>query len=174
MLSSAQAAVVKTTSQTGVRLSKKARANPTCGLLYILNHITNDCRGKESQMQVIDKLMMFSMAVSDMPKAKAFYADKLGLKVATDFRQDDHNWWVTLTLPQGGVSVTLTTNHENMKPGTIKLYLATSDIAAAHKQLSDNGVKVNEIKNDLFGPGSGVKWLNLQDPDGNQVLLVQA
>ena len=52
-------------------------------------------------MQVVDKLMMFKMAVSDMPKAKAFFADKLGLKVATDYRRDEHNWWVSLTLPEG-------------------------------------------------------------------------
>ena len=58
-----------------------------------------------------------------------------------------------------------------MKPGTIAVYFATSDVAAAHKELSGKGVKVNEVKDDLFGPGSGVKWFNLEDPDGNQVLL---
>jgi hypothetical protein len=51
---------------------------------------------------------------------------------------------------------------------------ATSDVAAAHKELSNKGVKVNEVKDDLFGPGSGVKWFNLGDPDGNEVLLAQA
>jgi catechol 2,3-dioxygenase-like lactoylglutathione lyase family enzyme len=125
-------------------------------------------------MQLVKRLMMFSMAVSDMPKAKAFYVDKLGLKVASDHRKDDDNWWVSLTLPEGGASITLTTAHENMKPGTMKLFLATSDLAAAHKELSAKGAKVNEVKNDLFGPGSGVKWFNLEDPDGNPVLLVQA
>ena len=125
-------------------------------------------------MQVVKKLMMFSMAVSDMPKAKAFYVDKLGLQVASDHRKDDDNWWVSLTLPEGGASISLTTAHENMKPGTMKLFLATSDLAAAHKELSAKGAKVNEVKNDLFGPGSGVKWFNLEDPDGNPVLLVQA
>jgi len=30
-------------------------------------------------MQIIDKFMMLQVAVSDMPKAKAFYVDKLGL-----------------------------------------------------------------------------------------------
>ena len=35
-------------------------------------------RKKESYMQVVDKLMMLIVAVSDMPKAKTFYADKLG------------------------------------------------------------------------------------------------
>jgi catechol 2,3-dioxygenase-like lactoylglutathione lyase family enzyme len=122
----------------------------------------------------IDKLMMFSLAVSDMPKAKAFYVDKLGFKVATDYRKDDDNWWVSLTFPEDGASITLTTAHENMKPGSMKLYFATSDVAGAHKGLSANGAEVNQVKNDLFGPGSGVKWFNFKDPDGNQVLVVQA
>jgi catechol 2,3-dioxygenase-like lactoylglutathione lyase family enzyme len=127
-------------------------------------------------MQIVNKLMMLGMNVSDMPKAKAFYTDKLGLKVTTDYRQDDDNWWVTLTFPEGGASITLSraTGFENMKPGTMALYFETSDIAAAHKELSSKGVKVNEVNEDLFGPGSGVKWFNLEDPDGNQILLAQA
>jgi hypothetical protein len=36
---------------------------------------------KEKMKHTIDNLMMFSIAVTDMPKAKAFYSDKLGLKV---------------------------------------------------------------------------------------------
>lgn len=131
-------------------------------------------------MQVVDKLMMFSLAVSDMPKAKAFYADTLGLAVTTDYHQDDDNWWVTLTLPEGGVSITLaytnlvTGRHEQMKPGMMSLYFATSDLAATHQELRAKGAKVNDIQDDLFGPGSGVKFFNLADPDGTQVHLVQA
>jgi catechol 2,3-dioxygenase-like lactoylglutathione lyase family enzyme len=109
-----------------------------------------------------------------MPKEKGFYVEKLGLKVTTDYRIDDNNWWVSLTFPEGGVTITFTTTHENMKPGTMKLYFATSDVAAAHKELSGKGVKITDVKDDLFGPGSGVKWFNLEDPDGNQVFLVQA
>ena len=82
-------------------------------------------------MQVVNKLTMIAVAVSDMPKAKAFYADKLGLKVTTDYRQDDDHWWVSLTLPEGGVTITLTTFHGNGKPGTMTLWFATSDITAA-------------------------------------------
>src|ERR1700727_104056 len=79
--------------------------------------------GDEEKMRhTIDNLMMFSVAVTDMAKAKAFYSDKLGLKVTTDSRRDDHNWWVGLALPEGGISVILTTAHENMKPGTMKMY----------------------------------------------------
>ena len=124
--------------------------------------------------QIADRLLMIMVAVSDMPKAKEFYADKLGLKVVTDYRQDDHNWWVSLTLPGGGATITLTTHYENTKPGTMVIYFASSDVAAAHKKLTVKGVKASEVKNDLYGPGSGVKWFNLNDPDGNVVYLAQA
>ena len=97
-------------------------------------------------MQVIDKFMMLQVAFSDMPEAKAFYSDKLGLKITTDYRQDDDNWWVALTLREGGVAITFTTHHAHMKPGTMTLYFATSDIGAAHKAPSNKGVKVSEVK----------------------------
>ncbi len=125
-------------------------------------------------MQVVKRCMMITMAVHDMRVAKAFYTDNIGLKVASDYRQDDEHWWVSLTFPEGGVTITLTTYHENLKPGTMKLYLETSDVAAARKELSLKDVEVDEIEDDLFGPGSGVKWFKLEDPEGNQVLFVQA
>ena len=141
-------------------------------------------------MHIVDKLVMFGIVVGDMTKAKGFYVDKLGMQVATEYRQDDDHWWVSvraakdyrpgdspwwraLTVPEGGVTMTLTTFHENAKPGTVSLYFATSDVVAAHKELSGNGLKVSEVGDDLFGPGSGVKWLNLEDPDGNLVHFVQ-
>ena len=127
-------------------------------------------------MQLINKLLMVAMNVSDMPKAKAFYADKLGFRVATDYRQDDDNWWVTLNLPGGGTTITLSraSGFENMKPGTMTLYFETSDIAAANKELRVKGVKVNDVQDDLFGSGSGVKWFSVEDPDSNQIILAQA
>ncbi len=125
-------------------------------------------------MQTVNKLMMLAIYVSDMPRAKAFYEDKLGLKVATDYRQDDDHWWVSVVLPEGGVSLTLTTFHGNARPGDMTLWFATSDLGAAHKALEDKGVKVSAIGDDLHGPGSGVKWFNFKDPDGNLIHLEQA
>ena len=123
-------------------------------------------------IQIVDKPTMFSLAVSDMPKAKAFYADTLGLRVTKDYRQDDQNWWVTLTSPEGGVAITLARYGEYIiKPGTVAVYFKTSDIAAAHEELSKKGANVSDIQDDLFGPGSGVKFFQLQDPDGTQVTL---
>jgi predicted enzyme related to lactoylglutathione lyase len=122
--------------------------------------------------QIVNKLSMFTLAVSDMPKAKAFYADTLGLKVTKDYRQDDQHWWVTLTAPEGGVSINLSRYEEQIiKPGTVAVYFKTLDIAAAHEELSQKGAKVNDIQNDLFGPGSGVKFFQLDDPDGTKITL---
>src|ERR1043165_8654870 len=96
--------------------------------------------------QIVNKLSMFTLSVGDMPKAKAFYADTLGLKVTKDYRQDDQHWWVTLTSADGGVSINLARYEEQiMKPGTVALYFKTSDLEAAHKELSQRGVKVNDI-----------------------------
>ena len=126
---------------------------------------------------VANKLTMASVVVSDMKKAKEFYAEKLGLAVATDYRRNDNNWWVTLTLPGGGASITLarssTTSNEPPKPGILGFYLSTSDIAAAHQALNEKGVNPSEVRDDLYGPGSGVKFFQLQDPDGNQVTVAQ-
>jgi catechol 2,3-dioxygenase-like lactoylglutathione lyase family enzyme len=127
-------------------------------------------------IQIVNKFIMFSIAVSDMKKAKEFYAEKLGLEVVTDYRRSDDNWWVTLTPPGGGTSITLARSSSVKKttqPGTLSFYLSTSDIAAAYKELNEKGVKTNDVKDDLYGPGSGVKWFNLDDPDGNQVLVAQ-
>jgi catechol 2,3-dioxygenase-like lactoylglutathione lyase family enzyme len=126
---------------------------------------------------IVNKLSMVSILVSDMKKAKEFYAEKLGLEVATDYRLNDDNWWVTLTFPGGGASITLarssTTDNEPAKPDTMSFYFSTSDIAAAHKELNEKGVKPSEVRDDLYGPGSGVKFFQLKDPDGNQVTFAQ-
>ncbi len=120
-----------------------------------------------------EKLLMVMVAVTDMAKAKAFYAEQLGWSVTTDYGQGDRHW-VSLKLPGGGASLTLSTMHEHMKPGTMTLYFSTSNIVAAYNELKAKGVEVNEVKDDLYGPGSGVKWFNLSDPDGNRWLAVQS
>jgi predicted enzyme related to lactoylglutathione lyase len=142
----------------------KARAGPTTRCFPT---------GEREVLTMADeKLLMVSMAVTEMAKAKAFYAEQWGWSVTNDVGEGDRHW-VGLELPGGGVKLTLSTMHENMQPGTMKLYLSTSNVEAAYDALKAKGVEVNDVKNDLYGPGSGVKWFDLSDPDGNRWLVVQ-
>jgi len=123
--------------------------------------------------KLISRLTMFTMPVSNMPKAKEFYADKLGLEITKDYRINDDMWWVSLA-PGSDIPITLTTyKNLRIKPGAETIYFLTPDVAAAHKELEGKSVTVNEIKDDLYGPGSGVKWFNLEDPDGNIIFLTE-
>lgn len=128
-------------------------------------------------VKIANQLTMVTVIVSDMKVAKEFYAEKLGLEVTADYRRNDNNWWVTLTLPGGGATLTLarssTTANEPPKPSTVSFYFSTSDIAGAHRALNEKGVETGEIRDDLYGPGSGVKFIQFQDPDGNQVTFAQ-
>jgi len=130
----------------------------------------------EQVAQTLNRLMMLSINVSSMQKAKTFYAEKLGLKIASEYRIDDDNWWVSLAFPGGGAVITLAragTYPESIKPHTLSLYISTPDIEEAHKKLSMEGLTAGPVQDDLFGPGSGVKFLRLEDPDGNLVHIVQ-
>lgn len=125
-------------------------------------------------MNTLNTFTMLHVAVADMPKAKEFYADKLGLEVTKDFRIDDANWWVELAVPGNGVAITLTTHHAHMQPGALTLYFGATDIQSAHADLQQKGVRVSEIQNDLHGPGSGTKWFNFSDTEGNLIHVEQA
>ena len=127
-------------------------------------------------MQAANKLMMASVNVSDMAKSKAFYSEKLGFTITTDYRQDDNNWWVTLELPEGGATMTLSrasVSPDSIQSGTLALYFETNDVEAVHATLKEKGVEVSDVTDDLFGQGSGVKWINAADPDGTRIFFVQ-
>ncbi len=127
-------------------------------------------------MHIANQLMMVSVNVGDMNASKSFYIDKLGFKVSTEYRQDDNNWWVTLAFPGGGASLTLSRasmSPESIKEGTLSIYFETSDVETTHKDLSGKDLGVSDVQDDLFGPGSGVKWFNVKDPDGNSIFMVQ-
>ena len=130
-------------------------------------------------MHTANKLHMVSITVGDMKKSKEFYEEKLGLKVTQDYREDDDNWWVTMEFPGGGAKITLgkAANYganDPVKPGMVGLYLETEDIKATHEALGKKGVEVSDVQDDLFGPGSGTKFVSITDPDGNSINVLQA
>jgi len=130
-------------------------------------------------MQIVDRLKMFSITVGDVEKSKAFYADMLGMKITQDYREDDNNWWVRMEFPGGGADITVAraANYgadESIKPGMIALYFETSDVEASYAELDTKGLKVGEVNNDLFGPGSNARFFTVEDPDGNSINIFQA
>lgn len=131
-------------------------------------------------MTIANKLIQLMVGVKDMQKAKAFYADVMGLAVTIDYGKGDQHW-VSLSFPEGGVTLTLTTFLGSpemgtvLQPGTMSLYVATPDIQQAYSDLTGKGVKpTSDISDDLYGPGSGVKWFSVTDPEGNNLMIVQA
>jgi catechol 2,3-dioxygenase-like lactoylglutathione lyase family enzyme len=126
-------------------------------------------------MTSIGRLTQLMMGVADMEESKRFYAEVLGFAVTQDYGKGDAHW-VNVSLPDGGVTLTLTTYLDNhLQPGTMSLYLATPDIQQAFDELTATGVKpTDQIADDLYGPGSGVKWFRFADPDRNVLTIAQA
>jgi len=131
-------------------------------------------------VKTFDKLMMLHMAVNDMVRAKEFYTEKLGFKVTSDFAYDQAHAalagvpagarWISLELPGGGTSINLTNVFENMKPGSMKLYLSTPDIEAACAELKAKGVR---LAHEITHAGWGTSF-DFTDPEGNQWIVVES
>ena len=124
----------------------------------------------------IDKIAMVSLPVNDQERARSFYVEKLGFTVIADYIMGNAeagdragNRWVMLVPPGGGVSITLTTWFEDLQPGVMKMSLSTSDVEKTYQDLLSKGVKPNnEISDAPWG-----KWFSIDDPDGNNWLIVQ-
>jgi catechol 2,3-dioxygenase-like lactoylglutathione lyase family enzyme len=118
--------------------------------------------------------------VSDLDRAKAFYAEKVGFNVDHDSKISDEVRIVQLTPPGSGCSIVIAKGIEaarDMPPGSIKgLQLVVPDLHAAHAELVERGVGVSEIQvagPTGFRPGEegeeldNVGFVFFSDPDGN-------
>jgi catechol 2,3-dioxygenase-like lactoylglutathione lyase family enzyme len=132
-------------------------------------------------MTVDFKLELVVVPVSDVDRAKAFYADGMGFTVDVDHRPNEHFRVVQLTPPGSACSVTIGTGLTPSAPGTYQgLHLVVDDIVAARDELVGRGVQVTEPF--WFGPEgqtTGVHperadygtFASITDPDGNGWLL---
>ncbi len=121
------------------------------------------------------KLELVPMPVSDVDRAKAFYAEQLGFNVdldvsaATDPRVSDERRVVQLTPPGSACSIAFGIGIVDTPPGSVQgLHLVVSDINAARAELLERGVDVGEVE-DL----GGVLYAPFSDPDGNGWTLQQ-
>ena len=118
------------------------------------------------------RLEVIQVPVSDVDRAKAFYADKAGFHLDHDAQVSDAVRVVQLT-PQGSAcSIVIGTGLSDMAPGSLKgLQLTVTDMDAAHSRLVDGGVDVSDVEV-LGRPGRpGFKHARFRDPDGNGWVL---
>ena len=109
------------------------------------------------------KLELVPIPVSDVDRAKAFYAEKIGFNADHDHRVSDEVRFVQLTPPGSACSIALGAGISQSQPGSVQgLQLVVSDVNAAREELAERGVEVSEVQE--FDWGSFVFF---SDPDGN-------
>lgn len=123
------------------------------------------------------KLEVVPVPITDIDRAKAFYAEKLGFNVDLDIPLGDTRL-VQLTPPGSGCSIHLNSGLRKTQPGSLEgLILVVDDIEAAHAHLVERGVASTPIRNFTDGEwreGKGGDWnsfVHFSDPDGNEWVL---
>ena len=113
--------------------------------------------------------------VSDVDRAKDFYAERLGFGVDHDTKVSEGNRIVQLTPPGSGCSIVIGEGLvPNMEPGSLKgLQLVVPDVRAARAQLEERGVEVSDVQVVAESPSpqpdplDNVGFVFFSDPDGN-------
>ena len=124
------------------------------------------------------KLEQIVVPVSDVDRAKEFYAERVGFNVDVDHRAGDFRV-VQLTPPGSGCSIALMPTAD--AAGTLQgLHLIVRDMDAAAAQLQSAGVEssgvfhfVDGVQTDGPGPQRAdyETFLSFSDPDGNGWLV---
>lgn len=122
-------------------------------------------------------LEVVCVPVTDVDRAKAFYADQLGFTVDHDTMISDEMRIVQLTPPGSGCSVVIGKGVVQMQAGTLQgLQLVVNDVKAARAALAEREVKVSEVM--AFAPEgqrpaqdaddlNNIGFCYFNDPDGN-------
>ena len=116
-------------------------------------------------------LELIPVPVTDVDRAKAFYADQVGFHVDHDVEPSTGMRIVQLTPPGSACSILLSTglaDVSTMTPGSVKaLHLVVRNVEQTRAALVRSGVAVGGIQ----VLGQGVKYARFEDPDGNSWLL---
>jgi predicted enzyme related to lactoylglutathione lyase len=109
------------------------------------------------------KLELVAVPVSDVDRAKDFYADKVGFTLDHDHTVSDEVRFVQLTPPGSACSIALGRGVVDTPPGSLQgMQLVVGDIEAARAELVGRGVEVGEVQTFPWG-----RFVFFTDPDGN-------
>ena len=110
------------------------------------------------------KLELIVLPVSDVDRAKGFYADQAGFNVDIDQVVSDEIRFVQLTPHGSACSIALGRGLTDAEPGSVRgMQVVVADIQTAHDDLAGGGVDVSDVE--VFPWGSFVYF---SDPDGNR------
>ena len=110
------------------------------------------------------KLELVAVPVTDVDRAKAFYADQAGFNADHDHVVSEDMRFVQLTPPGSACSIAIGQGITDAVPGSVVgLQLVVSDIEQAHSDLRDRGVEVSDVQDFPWG-----RFVFFSDPDGNR------
>ena len=129
------------------------------------------------------KIEVVTVPVSDVDRARDFYAEKVGFEVDIDFKVNDDVRLVQLTPPGSACSIHLGKGTVDMEPGSIDgVFLVVRDVRAARAKLVERGAEIGELQ--VFDGGAyrpaeegegldNVGCVFFSDPDGNRWCVQQ-
>jgi predicted enzyme related to lactoylglutathione lyase len=110
------------------------------------------------------KLELVAIPVSDVDRAKAFYADQVGFNADHDVTVSEDLRFVQLTPPGSACSIALGKGVIGTEPGSVAgLQLVVASAEAARAELVERGVEVTEVQHFPWG-----EFVFFSDPDGNK------
>jgi catechol 2,3-dioxygenase-like lactoylglutathione lyase family enzyme len=110
------------------------------------------------------KLELVFVPVSDVDRARDFYADQAGFHIDHDHQVNDDLRFVQLTPPGSGCSIAIGTGLLDSPPGSLQgLQLVVDDADEAHAELAGRGVPVSDVEDLAWG-----RFGYFADPDGNR------
>ena len=115
------------------------------------------------------KLELIMLPVSDVDRARDFYAERVGFVVDHDHVVSDDIRFVQLTPPGSACSIAIGKGIVEGEPGSVKgLQMVVADVDAAYAELRSRGVDATEVVDLDWG-----RFTGFTDPDGNQWALQQ-
>jgi len=151
--------------------------------------VGTDTSGTSNVARIDMKLEVVVIPVSDVDRAKEFYAT-LGWRLDGEFVGDDGARTLQFTPPGSGCSIQFGTDVTTAAPGSAQaMHLIVNDIEAAHDQLLAQGIEAGEVyhcetgyacrypghEGRVGGPhperGTYGSFVSFNDPDGNGWVL---
>jgi predicted enzyme related to lactoylglutathione lyase len=115
------------------------------------------------------KLELVAIPVSDVDRAKAFYAEKIGFDVDHDHTVGEDLRFVQLTPPGSACSIAFGKGLVEAEPGSVKgMQLVVDDVEAARAELVERGAGVSDVQDFPWG-----RFVFFSDPDGNEWAIQQ-